>query len=196
MSNCKRWYVLSWNVRGLGDSDKCTTVRESLCSSLPSFVCLQETKLCDLSPQKALGFLPRSLPDFLCLNASGTRGGIVRAWNGAHFTLLSSVVRSISLKATFSSTSDHSPLTITNVYAPSDHRLSPSFLQELVEVRACVSGPWLLIGDFNLVREASDKNNGRVDAGLCSLFNDALDRLEVLELPLLDCQFTWSNEEC
>ncbi|KAJ1275668.1 hypothetical protein BS78_05G153400 [Paspalum vaginatum] len=83
--------------------------------------------------------------------------------------------------------------TITNVYAPSDHAYTEAFLAELSDLHTCVQGPWLLVGDFNLVRGAADKNNGRVDLRLCTLFNDTLHEIGVQELPLLDCQFTWSN---
>ncbi|KAJ1261729.1 hypothetical protein BS78_09G053400, partial [Paspalum vaginatum] len=144
------WSVLSWNVRGLGDPDKCTTVRDALCSSSPSFACIQESKLQELGSSKARGFLPRSLPDFLSLSASGTRGGIVTAWDSSHFTLSSSLCRAFSLTTTFSSSASDATLTISNVYAPSDHRLSSVFLDELIDVSGCVDGPWIIIGDFNL----------------------------------------------
>jgi len=44
-SSNRCFYVVSWNVRGLGDPDKCTIVRNALRDAKPSIVCLQETKL-------------------------------------------------------------------------------------------------------------------------------------------------------
>jgi len=85
-----------------------------------------------------------------------------------------------------SSTSSDHRLTITNVYAPSDHRDSPLFLDGLKELKPHINGAWLLLGDFNLVRSATDKNNCAIDTRLCQMFNDTLDHLEVVELPLLD----------
>ena len=46
MSNrFKKICVVSWNVRGLGDPDKCAIVKDALVSAAPALICLQETKL-------------------------------------------------------------------------------------------------------------------------------------------------------
>jgi hypothetical protein len=49
--------------------------------------------------------------------------------------------------------------TITNVYAPFDHDLTQDFVTEMVSLTSVVSGPWLILGDFNLIRVPSEKNN-------------------------------------
>jgi hypothetical protein len=85
------------------------------------------------------------------------------------------------------------PLTITNVYAPSNHQDSPTFLVELADLLPSISGPWLLVGDFNMLRGVADKNQGHLDNHLCSLFNSTIDCLGVAELQLQDYLFTWSN---
>jgi exonuclease III len=51
--------VETWNVRGLGEDDKCTSVCADLAAARPGLVALQETKLSSLSAQKiASSFLP------------------------------------------------------------------------------------------------------------------------------------------
>ena len=50
-----------------------------------------------------------------------------------------------------------------------------------------------MVGDFNMLRGAADKNQGHLDNHLCSLFNSTIDCLGVAELQLHDCLFTWSN---
>ena len=41
MASCgKNLVVMSWNVRGLGDSDKCVLVRDAIVSSSPAIACL------------------------------------------------------------------------------------------------------------------------------------------------------------
>jgi exonuclease III len=37
--------LFSWNVRGLNDPDRCSTVSESISASSCSIACLQESKL-------------------------------------------------------------------------------------------------------------------------------------------------------
>ena len=74
-------------------------------------------------------------------------------------------------------------ISVTNVYAPADHRDSKVFLDNLLELQQYISGPWLLVGDFNLHRSDADKNTGHVNNGLCHAFNDTLSQLGVTELP-------------
>jgi len=63
--------VLSWNVRGLGDADKCKTVRDLLLSLKLDIACLQETKLSVLDERRDRAFLPPNLSLFHCVDASG-----------------------------------------------------------------------------------------------------------------------------
>jgi endonuclease/exonuclease/phosphatase family metal-dependent hydrolase len=60
-------------------------------------------------------------------------------------------------------------------------------------MRALAADAWLLMGDFNLICGASNKNNNNINQPLCDLFNSTLDTLVLLEIPLLDRKFTWSN---
>lgn len=52
------FHVVSWNVRGLGDSDKCKVVRTLFSDVKPSFICIQESKLAQLNNFKSQTFLP------------------------------------------------------------------------------------------------------------------------------------------
>lgn len=88
---------------------------------------------------------------FITKDADGSRGGIVTAWNPTLFALLLSSSSHYSLIGYFSCASSGTPLTITNVYAPSDHSLTDDFVMDMLDVPAIVSGAWLVVGDFNLI---------------------------------------------
>ncbi|CAN6236003.1 unnamed protein product [Urochloa humidicola] len=194
-SSTKNFTVMSWNVRGLGDADKCDVVHDALTAASPSVICIQETKLHDVTAPKARSFLPPSYARSLhFIGAAGSRGGILTAWNESTFSLQSYITRRHTLTTVLSSTTSDHCITVTNVYAPSDHRDSFEFLDGLRELKPHIRGVWLLAGDFNLVRSAADKKGATPDARLCSAFNDALSDIGVIELPLLDRLFTWSNK--
>jgi hypothetical protein len=144
--------------------------------------------------KKIKAFLPSNLSAHCFLAADGTRGGIATAWDEAQFTLLSSHHRVYTLTTVLSFAATDLHLTLTNVYGPSDHSLTTSFLNELRDVSLAVSGPWLLVGDFNLIRCPSEKNNDNFDASRADAFNHALRDMLLMELPLLDRLFTWSNQ--
>lgn len=76
MNNCRSLSLCCWNVRGLGDSDKCDFVRDTLISSAADIVLLQETKLHDISTFKLASFLPQSSSKFVHVEADGASGGL------------------------------------------------------------------------------------------------------------------------
>jgi len=81
-----------------------------------------------------------------------------------------------------------------SIYAPSDHRDSAAFLSQLAELAPTFTGPWLLAGDFNLIRSSADKNTHVSNASLISAFNDTIHSMNLMELPLNGCRFTRSNK--
>lgn len=82
----------------------------------------------------------------------------------------------------------------TGVYGPQGDDEKVSFLQELRDIRAICSGPWLVAGDFNLIYQAADKNNANLDTAMMASFRRFLNDMEVKEIPLLGRKYTWSNE--
>ena len=52
----------------------------------------------------------------------------------------------------------------------------------------------MAIGDHNLTRSPSDKNTKGFNWSLANRFNGLIDELVLLELPLLDRLYTWSNK--
>jgi hypothetical protein len=60
-------------------------------------------------------------------------------------------------------------------------------------LKTTVKPAWLLLGDFNLICSAQDKNNNRISMNMIQRFNRTLDDLQVMEIALNDKRFTWSN---
>jgi hypothetical protein len=57
-----------------------------------------------------------------------------------------------------------------------------------------VSDNWLIIGDFNLILQASDKSNSNLNRRLMGAFREVVRDLELKELNLRGRKFTWSND--
>jgi len=192
--NFRNFVVLSWNVRGLGITDKCVVVRNNITLSNPSVICLQETKLAVDDVHSYRSFIPFNFDCFYACPAAGSRGGLLTAWPSSSFSLISSSTSSFTITTLLQSSASDDRLAITNVYGPSDHSLTDQFLTDLTGVASSISAPWLLIGDFNLTRSPSDKNNANFNFSLASRFNQTIDALQLFELPLLDHLFTWTNK--
>ena len=56
-----------------------------------------------------------------------------------------------------------------------------------------IRGPWVIVGDFNLIRYPFEKNNSNFDRGLAALFNSLIRDMGWFDLPLHDRHFTWTN---
>jgi hypothetical protein len=89
--------------------------------------------------------------------------------------------------------SDNLTFSLINVYGPCVHALKADFLTSLEHIFASLSGPVALMGDFNLIWAPRDKSNNNFNASEAALFNDFINNLGLLEIPLLDSQFMWSN---
>lgn len=121
-------------------------------------------------------------------------GGIITAWNPVVLSASPPCLGQFTLTTAFTSTTSAARFTVTNVYAPADHRLMNAFLAELNNIAVDDSVPWLLLGDFNLTRSPSEKNTPGFDSVLADRFNTTINSLALIEIPLLDHLFTWSNK--
>lgn len=72
--------ILVWNVRGLNQRDRRNSIRDVILSSNADIVCLQETKVENLSQHLFLSVFGPAYDNFIVLPANGTRGGLLIAW--------------------------------------------------------------------------------------------------------------------
>jgi len=79
------------------------------------------------------------------------------------------------------------------VYAPVRRDEKQAFFTELASVAATICGAWIVIGDFNLTRDPADKNNDNFNFAEANNFNDLINALCLIEIPLADRAYTWSN---
>lgn len=76
------------------------------------------------------------------------------------------------------------------VYGPCDDTEKLLFLDELVAIRGRRRGPWLVLGDFNLIYEARDKSNSNLNHSMMAKFRAALNAGELREISLHGRRFT------
>jgi exonuclease III len=84
---------------------------------------------------------------------------------------------------------------VINVYGPAQHHLSADFIQELATFGSCLVLPVLMGGDFNLIRNNKDMNQGVGDQQLMDLFNGFIGDFQLREIFCSGNRFTWSNKQ-
>ena len=72
--------------------------------------------------------------------------------------------------------------------------MKEDFLLELEGLASTCTRAWLIRGDFNLIYQAQDKNNNRLNHRIMRRFHRTIDELQLAELHLNDRLYTWSNE--
>lgn len=154
--------VLCWNVRGLNCPAKRAAVREFVQTTKMNLVCLQETKLDVVDQFVVLQCLGPSFDGFDCLPASETRGGILLAWDRSVMDMDALVHDTNSLSGMVHS-KDGTNWWITVVYRPQGDELINAFLEELRARRLACQGPWMVLGDFNMILRASEKSNANLN---------------------------------
>jgi endonuclease/exonuclease/phosphatase family metal-dependent hydrolase len=80
------------------------------------------------------------------------------------------------------------------VYGPQHDDEKVEFLNELLLFRETNLGPWLLCGDFNMIYQAEDKNNDRLDRRNMRRFRAFINETHLQEIALIGRRFTWSSE--
>lgn len=161
--------ILCWNVRGLNDPAKRDAVREFIASLRVSIVCLQETKLNVIDDFLVMQCLGPSFDGFVYVPAVETRGGILLAWNKSFVDIERASFDSYAITGEVIPR-DNNRWWITTVYGPQTHEDKLNFLHDLAERRSLCPGPWLLLGDFNMIMYAEEKNNDRLDRFMMSRF--------------------------
>lgn len=185
--------LVCWNVRGLNSPAKKKALREFVDSMHVAIICIVETKLERVDQFVRMQCLGPSYDGFSYLPALETRGGIFVGWDSTRVHLSNFVNDTFSING-YVSPREGPPWCLTVVYWPQEDDQKVMFLQEHTDRRLLCPGPWLVIGDFNLIVCVADKNNSLLDRRMMGKFKRFVDNNALKELFLHGRKFTWRNE--
>jgi hypothetical protein len=84
---------------------------------------------------------------------------------------------------------------IVNVYGPVKMERKASFLEELNQKISRMEDPFIIGGDFNLIRFSWEKSTGNVNQFWMSAFNDFIRDNGIKEMDGKGCKYTWTNKQ-
>lgn len=121
--------------------------------------------------------------DFVQLEASGTREGVVIMWDKRNWeSVESSVGKSQNLN-----------WHLTGVYAPNGRVEREDTWGELGAATGLYSGPWVQCGDFNTTRYPTEKKRClRINKAMTD-FSEFIEHMELRDLELKGGKYTWRN---
>lgn len=95
-----------------------------------------------------------------------------------------------SVTASFASRVDNFTFSAMNIYIPRISVNKLAFLLSLSSLSQTLDGARVFLRDINLTREPGDHSNSNFNLVEATMFNNFIHSLSLLEIPLLDCQFT------
>jgi exonuclease III len=187
----KQWKVLCWNVRGINAKEKWEDrISESNCD----VICLQETKKQTFDQSFIKNLCPPAFDTFEFLPSVGASGGLIIIWKSFHLLGSLAFSNDFAISVDFQSKYDQSEWVLTNVYGPCSPEGKQSFLHWLKNIEMPEDVDWMIVGDFNLIRDPCNRNKPGGDANKMLLFNEVVSAQSWVENPLHGRKYTWSKK--
>ena len=184
---------MCWNVRGVNSDKKWNAIRDRISESFCDIICLQETKRENFDLMFIRNFCHPSFDKFVFHPSLGASGGTIIIWKSVVFQGQLVFQNDYALSVEFTSLHNNAVWVLTNIYAPCTHEGKREFLDWFKNIQMPDHVDWLILGDFNLCRSPADRNQPGGNHLDMYLFNEAINSLGLVDLPLKGRRFTWSN---
>lgn len=102
-------------------------------------------------------------------------------------------IQPFAISVCFSPRLDSNVWNLTIVYGPCVEPARLAFVNWLCSLDIQDGFNWILLGDFNFYRSLENRNRGGGNFQDTQIFNDVIDHLGLVELPLKGRAYTWSN---
>lgn len=161
-----------------------------------SFMSLQETKLKDFSSRMPRWLWGNERVNFVAVAAVGNAGGLLSCWKEEFFTMETKQILQRFILMVGEIREFNFRCGIMNIYAPNDDTERETFWTELHLAMADKNVPWILMGDFNVVKTQKEKLGLTIHQSAVDVFADFISSARFIDLPLHGGKFTWcSNRE-
>ncbi|XP_028065808.1 uncharacterized protein LOC114268782 [Camellia sinensis] len=183
---------MSWNVRGLGRLEKRRRVKQMIKEKRVDVLLLQETKSRNIDVTFVRSIWPWEKLEFMAADSDGSAGGLLSIWNPEVFSLSEccSNRNFLLLSGTLSGSFE---CVFLNIYAPNDVVQRAKLWNSILNIRSSFLKPWCMGGDYNEIRVPNERRGCTRSSKGMHDFNNFVDHLEMLDLPMLGRNFTWCN---
>ena len=187
--------IISWNVRGMNKREKRLAIKREIANFLDSIVILVETKI---HLRNALKFKESLWPqaEFLHNYQSNLRGRIWLLWDAKTYSLTKLTESSQSLQVQCKHIPSDKDFMLTAVYASNILSERRVLWKELDQSSQSISLPWIVIGDFNMIRQNDEKCGGRrIPSSILNDFNDSITSAGLLDMKHYGNSLSWCNNK-
>lgn len=186
---------MSLNANGLGEDGKLSWIRNTKASNKVHFLCLQESQICDASKIKFQSIWGNNNFEKEAVNALGRSGGLVCIWNPQIFRKSNVVKDRNFIRVSGHLVGNNMEMHIFNIYAPQPNSAKAQLWDRLALNMEPLSGPTILLGDFNEVRFPSERMNSVFDQTAANSFNRFIHAMDLSEYHLCRKRFTYITKD-
>ncbi|KAG6637440.1 hypothetical protein CIPAW_11G178800, partial [Carya illinoinensis] len=187
--------IVSWNVRGLNESNKRARIKNLLRDWRADIVCLQETKLKLVNRKIVRSVWHCPYVDWVYLASNGASGGILVMWDKRVVVKMEEFIGDYTVACSFEMVEDNFLWTFAGTYGPNVDNSRHLLWEELAGVHSWWNLPMCIGGDFNIIRFPSERSGDSRLRPAMTEFSDFIFDLNMVDLPLMGGRFTWSNSQ-
>jgi exonuclease III len=187
--------LVSWNVRGLNEGSKRLTVRNLLRQWKADLVCLQETKLQSMSRSLIRSLWGGHHVDWLFVGSNGASGGLLILWDKRCLEKVDEALGLHTASCKFRCVASGFEWAFTGVYGPHDVSARRVFWEEMAGVHSWWDVPWVVGGDFNVVRFPSERLGATHLTTAMQDFSDFISSTGLMDIHMVGGRYTWSNSQ-
>ncbi|XP_022033095.1 uncharacterized protein LOC110934221 [Helianthus annuus] len=182
---------LSINIRGIGIDGKSRWIKRLKNEFGISFIGMQETMASNLHSGLMTNFWGGMGYDCEIVDANGHSGGIVSCWDPKIYVKDYVLKDNNFLHVSGLLVDGLVRLNIINVYAPQQNVEKRILWEKILRVKQARQGWWIIFGEFNAVRDSSERKNSNFDPVCARDFNDFIDEAGLQEYNLKGMKYTY-----
>jgi len=186
--------IVNLNIRGLGGGTKARYLRPIIGCEEEKIVCLQETKTSELLDARCYTLWGDNKVGWIHNKGDNGSGSLLSLWNTESFSYESHVMGKGFIAISGQHLKSSSRYVVPNVYSPCSLSGKKTLWEDLSNAKSASQDlVWCLCGDFNAVRNRSERKGVKergAQASELNGFNSYIDSNLLMELPIVGKNFT------
>ncbi|KAJ4969222.1 hypothetical protein NE237_015923 [Protea cynaroides] len=186
---------LCWNIRGYNDPLKRKAIRKRIKASKCSFVVILDSKIKEDNILYTCHSIAKGWDCIHNCSVNGT-ARIIIGWDPNIFSLVKVAASNQLIHCQVNIRNSNKAFWLSAIYAANDPINRGGLWNHIETLSTGVNMPWILMGDFNIVRSKDEKMGGKtINTSNTDAFNSCIVNAGLHDLRWGGCHFTWSNKQ-
>jgi exonuclease III len=187
--------IAFWNLRGAGKKGMSVCLNDLIVDYALDFIGLQETMKKDYKQSFFRNIDPNGCFFWKWIPSVGKSGGFLCGARCDTLEVQTVKLGSFMILMNLWDKKKMCRWAIIVVYGPTHDEFKPAFLAELSSFCSAIDCPFIVGGDFNILRTLLEKNKPLVLHSSSTLFNSIINIMGLREIHMTGGKYTWLNKQ-